>query len=367
MRKTIGVLFIIISLVLGIVVYFAWGVQTTLLKSEPWKASLREAKVYDRVLSDLTTRAINDPKQFGEVTGNSPLTAADISGIAQSVIPPAFLQEQVERTLDLVFDIVSSKVAFQQAQLVIPLQDIKHRLPVAVQDVLVKKIRALPICKAKQISEFEKYKSLEVSLPPCRPSNLDPQTIVGEAGKFDEVTKQIPDTIDLVAELKKQNAKPKESCPNSDPKKQEKAEPCKISTPVDFNEQIDKVQEIYSISQKVIYAASLIWVLFLIGTFLIFLPYPRRGFHWFAIALFCPSAVILASAIVGLHQLQAVQLSSPDPAQQFLQQLLFPVVKNLGSSLANKIETFAVIGIITAIVSFIVAFAFIKPVKKKKV
>lgn len=364
MRKTIGVLFILISLILGVVVLVAWGVQTTVLRSEPWKAALREAKVYDRILSDFATRAINDPKQFDGVSGNSPLTAEDISTIAQTVIPSAFLQEQVERTVDLIFAVVSNKTSFQQAELIIPLQDLKRRLPIAVQDVLVKKIRALPICTTKKILEFEKFKSLEGSLPPCRPSNLDPQTIVGEAGKFDEVTTQIPDSIDLVAELRKQSLKASEPCSGSDPKKKEKAEPCKTSTSVDIEQQINKIQEIYVISQNIIYVASFVWVLFLIGTFLIFLPFPRRGFHWFAVALFCPSAIVLASAIVGLHQLQAVQLSSSDPAQQFFQQLFFPVAQNLGTSLANRIETLAVIGLIATIVSFIVAYAFVKPAKK---
>jgi hypothetical protein len=366
MRKTIGVFFIIISFFLGLVVFVAWGVRTTVLQNEPWKASLREAKVYDRILSDLATRAINDPKQFNGVSGNSPLTAEDISSIAQTVIPPTFLQAQVERTVDLIFAVVSNKTSFEQAQLIIPLQDIKRRLPVAVQEVLVKKIQNLPICTAKQLSEFEKLKSLEGSLPPCRPSNLDPQKIVGEAMKFDEVTKQIPDTIDLVAEIRKQDSKADDSCLSSDPKQKENTEPCKNSTPLNLEKSINKIQEIYTISQNVLYVIGLLWALFLIGTFLIFLPHPRRGFHWLAIAIFCPSVAVVIGAILGLRRLQALQLSSADPAQQFFQQLFFPVVKNLGALLANRLETFAVIGIITAIVSFTVAFCFVKSHKNQK-
>ena len=204
MRKVLGVLLILISTIVGVVVLLGWGIRTSLLSSAPWKAGLRETRVYDRLLVEALPEIVAEKMVTDNVLEKAPLTPNDLVAIAQGTLSASFLQQQLERGLDVAFDLLHSRTSLSTTNFIIPLQDVKRQLPIAAQERLVARVQALPICVADQLKDFEKFKSLTDALPPCRPKGLDVAAIVRDSLKIDEITANIPATYDVVVELQKQ-------------------------------------------------------------------------------------------------------------------------------------------------------------------
>ncbi|RJO59787.1 hypothetical protein C4546_00255 [Candidatus Parcubacteria bacterium] len=341
MRRFLGIIIIILSFVLGLVVLLGWSVRLSILKSEPWKQALVQAKIYDNLLSDLTAQVLENGEFKTENLANLPITTTEITQALNSVVTPAFLQTQAEAILDLTFELLLSRTTLNQASLIIPLQDLKNRAPIVVQEILVEKIRKLPICTEAKLKEFAKYQNLDAGLPPCRPQDLDPQKIVGESLKIEEITKQVPDSIDLIKEIQKAPANSEN--PN-------------------FSQTIAQVQKFARQALQYHVLATLVWVVLLLGLFALFLPSLRRSFRWFSIAVFLPTFGLLVGSFVARDQIGKVVFSQEFSANLAGKSLEL-VIQNLASQLITQIQIVAGLGLVVSVVAFAIQFVW-PPLKK---
>jgi len=327
----------LLSTVLGIVVMLVWSVRVSLLSSQPWKNAFQQSKIYENILPDIITEAYNNPDTKKSITSDFPITSAELTDLLNATVPSNFLQTQVEKTLDLIFSLVTGKASLDTAKLEIPLQDIKNRLPVAAKELLIKKIKALPICTSQQINQFAKNNQL-TSLPSCRPKELDARAVVDESFSLAEVTDKIPDSVDLVAEIKK-------SSNNSSGQE----------SPV---QTVEKVQGMVELVFGLHLLVAIIWVILLLGLFAIFLPILRRSFHWFSIGLFIPTFILLIVSLVAKGQVVRIALPGSDSNSAILTKYFEPIFQNLGGQLITQLQIFALVGVIVSIVAFVIQFAW---------
>lgn len=337
MRKVLGVFFILLSTILGVGVLLGWSIRTTLLSSEPWKASLREARVYDRLLVEALPEIVADKLVTDNVLEKAPLTPNDLVAIAQGTISTSFLQQQIEHGLDVAFDLLHSQTTLASTDFVIPLQDIKRRLPIAVQERLVARVQALPVCTSAQLKDFEKFKSLTDALPPCRPKGLDVQAIVRDSLKVDQITENIPATFDISAELQKQ-----------------RTTDGKAKT---LEQQVAAVQEKVQFIFQTHGYLTLTWVVLLLGLGALFIPHWRRVVQWFAVGLFIPSLFVTIGTLVARGMLPD-HITVADRQAQVLVTILQPVLASLVQT--TSLRTLLISGACAAgaVVTFILAYSF---------
>lgn len=337
MRKILGVLFVLLSTVLGIAVLLGWSIRTSVLSSEPWKAALREARVYDRLLVEALPEIANESFTTAGVLENAPVTPADIVAVAQGTISAPFLQEQVERALDVAFDVLQSRTTLAAADLVIPLQDIKRKLPLAVRERLVARVQALPICTTAQLKDFEKFKSLTDALPPCRPKGLDVQAIVRDSLKVEQITENIPATFDVAAELQKQRAAD--------------------GSATGVAEQVALVQEKAQFIFQTHGYLTLAWIVLLLGLGALFIPRWRRSVQWFAIGLFIPSALVCIGTLIARGMLPENFIVA-DRQAQLLINIGQPVLAALVHT--TSVRTLLISGACVAVAAaaFVLSFSF---------
>lgn len=337
MRKILGVFFVLLSTVVGVGVLLGWSIRTTLLSSEPWKASLREARVYDRLLVEALPEIASESFTTEGVLENAPVTPADIVAVAQRTITASFVQAQVERGFDVVFDLVHNRSTLATTSFVIPLQDVKRMLPSAVQERLVARVQALPMCTAAQVKDFEKFKTLTDALPPCRPKGLDVQAIVRDSLKVDEIAENIPATYDVGAELLKAR---------------------QVGGNVQSIEQrIAMVQEKAAFILQIHGYLTLAWVVLLLGLGALFIPHWRRVVQWFAIGLFVPSAIVTVGTLVARGMLPD-RITVADRQAQVLVNILQPVLASLVHTTSLRVLLMGGACVAGAIVAFVLAFAF---------
>ncbi len=337
MRKVLGVLFLLLSAVLGVAVLLGWGIRTSLLVSEPWKASLREARVYDRLLVEALPEIVSDALVTENAVADAPLTTKDLVTVAQRTLTAPFLQQQVENGFDVVFALIHGRATLATTHFVIPLQDIKRQLPVAVQEQLVARVQALPICTEAQLKDFEKYKSLTAALPPCRPKSLDVQAIVRDSMKVDEIAANIPATYDVIAELQKQRASDGQS--------------------TTLAQRVADVQERVQFGFHAHGYLTLAWILVLLGLGALFIPHWRRVVQWFAIGLFIPSAIVTGGTLFARGLLPDHFTAADRTAQVFLN-LAQPVAASLIHTASLRLLLLGGVGVGIAAILFTLAFAF---------
>lgn len=337
MRKVLGVLFLLLSAVLGVAVLFTWSIRTSLLTSEPWKASLREARAYDRLLVEALPEIVADKVVTDNVLEKAPLTPSDLIAVAQSTLTATFLQEQVEHALDAAFALAQGRTTLASSEFVIPLQDIKRRLPIAVQDRLVARLQALPICTTAQVKDFDKFKTLTDALPPCRPKGLDVQAIVRDSLKVEEITANIPATYDVIAELQKQRT--------ADGKTQTPAQ------------QVAAVQEQVQFAFRIHWYVTLAWIALLLGLGALFIPHWRRVVQWFAVGLFIPCALLVVGTLVGRGVLPD-HFTASDRPTQVLANIAQPVAASLVHAASFRLLVVGGSGAALAAVLFTLAYAF---------
>jgi len=363
MRKFLGVLFILLATLVSIPVMLAWTVRTTLLTSGPWKSALAEARVYDRALQELPVIILSDPEKLGKAVAQTPLPAADIAGAIQAILPATFVQTQVEKALDLGFALLHGTVRWADASLIVPLQDIKRRAPVEIENLLVKRVQALPTCTASQLKAFQQRQDLAGGLPPCKPKGVDARALVSASVPVKDLASAIPDTFDVVAEVKKSAAK-NQNCPTGDVQASAYTGNAPGCAPQkDIATVLDEVHAKRDQAFAIHLAATLLVVLFLLGTFLLFLPRLRLSFRWFGAGLFIVGLLNLALAIAGRTQLSRSLPAPADQLGQALMSIFLPVGRNLGSQLVDRLTLYAGAAIGLGIIAFAVSYVW-KPKAK---
>lgn len=337
MRKVLGVIIILISTIVGVGVLLGWGIRTSLLSSEPWKASLREARVYDRLLVEALPDIVADKMVTDNILENAPLTPNDLVAVVQGTISDTYLQQQVEHGLDVAFDLLLSRTTLATTNFVIPLQDVKRQLPIAVQERLIARVKALPICTADKVKDFEKLKSLTNSLPPCRPKELDVVAIVRDSLKVDEITANIPATYDVGAELQKQRSTDTNS-----------------KTP---GQQVGELQSRVQFIFQIHWYLTLAWVVLLLGLGALFIPHWRRVVQWFAVGLFVPCVLLVVGTLIGRGFIPEHYTVS-DRSAQVLANIIQPVAESLVHTASLRLLLLGGAGVALAIVLFTLAYSF---------
>ncbi|MEK7640032.1 MAG: hypothetical protein AAB424_02755 [Patescibacteria group bacterium] len=337
MRKVLGVLLILISTIVGVVVLLGWGIRTSLLSSAPWKAGLRETRVYDRLLVEALPEIVAEKMVTDNVLEKAPLTPNDLVAIAQGTLSASFLQQQLERGLDVAFDLLHSRTSLSTTNFIIPLQDVKRQLPIAAQERLVARVQALPICVADQLKDFEKFKSLTDALPPCRPKGLDVAAIVRDSLKIDEITANIPATYDVVVELQKQ-----------------RTADSNVKTPA---QQIVAVQEQAKFIFQIHWYLTLAWIVLLLGLGALFIPHWRRVVQWFAVGLFIPSMLLIVGTLIGKGMLPN-HFTVSDRSAQVLANIAQPVAASLVHTVSLHMFMYSGAAAALAVILFTLAYSF---------
>lgn len=364
MRKFFGVLCIILGLFTSVPVLVASSLRSTLLESAPWKASLAEARVYERALDELPVIIFSDPKSLGDAVTSTPLSAADMASVVKAVIPKNLLQQTVEQSLDLTFALIHGDTQWEQASLIVPLQDIKNRAPVEIQNVLVKKIQALPTCTDAQLKTYEQRKGLDGVLPPCKPKGVDVSALVRTSVPLQEIRKAIPESIDVIAEIRK-NAGKLQPCTGGNTVQASAyggEQPCQ--QPQDISSSITKVQDIVTQAFKYHLLLMLVSIAFFLGSFLIFLPNVRQSFRWLGVGVSIAGLSNLSLALEARRMLSQDLSEQTDQLGQALQSIMLPVARNLGSQLLQRYLLEALVMLLLGIIFFAVSYAWKpKPVK----
>ncbi len=363
MRRFWGVTIIAVLTLVGTLAILGWSIRTTALRSAPWKAALRDGRVYDRLITETFSSLVRDPGAFGEVFQNTPLSADDLTGLAQEVLTADYLQTQAENGLDVLFTLPYSRTGLADVTWVIPLQDIKRRLPSAVADVIEKKLAKLPVCTDKQLDAFEQEKKLTDGFPSCLPKGITAKSIVTQAGIVENIAKSIPDSVDVAADLRTRTFQ-KVQCAQTAPG--DAIQGC-IPEEVSFNvqTQVQGIQDAFRYLQTVHWVLTLLALALLVGIFTIFLPYLRRSTWWLGLAMVIPSLVVLGLASLGSALLVSIRPGGDDAAEKFIQSLIVPVVQSIGATAAERTLVFGGIGLAVGVACCIVAFAFPKPPPRK--
>ncbi|MFA6043162.1 MAG: hypothetical protein WCV85_02490 [Patescibacteria group bacterium] len=363
MRRFWGVTIIAVLAVVGTLALIGWSIRTTALQSTPWKAALRDGRVYDRLITETFSSLVRDPGAFGEVFQDTPLSADDLTVLAREVLTADYLQTQTENGLDVLFALPYSRTGLADVTWIIPLQDIKRRLPTAVADVIEKKLAKLPVCTEKQLDAFEQEKTLTDGFPSCLPKGVSAKSIVTQAGIVEDIASSIPETFDVAADLRSRAFK-KVQCSSTAP--EDPNQGC-VPEEVTFNvqTQVQGIQDALRYLQTLHWTLTILALALLTGIFTIFLPHLRRSTWWLGLAMVIPSLVVLGIASLGSALLVSVRPAGDDPAEKFVQSLVVPVVQSIGTLAAERALVFGGIGVAVGIACCILAFAFPKPPPRK--
>ncbi len=363
MRRFWGVTIIAVLTVVGTLALLGWSIRTTALRTAPWKAALRDGRVYDRLITETFSSLVRDPGAFGQVFQNTPLSADDLTGLAQEVLTADYLQTQTENGLDVLFTLPYKRTGLAEATWVIPLHDIKRRLPNAVAEVIEKKLAKLPVCTDKQLDAFEQEKKLTDGFPSCLPKGVTAKSIVTQAGIAEHIASSIPENVDVAAELRNRTYK-KVQCVQTAPG--DATQGC-APEEVSFNvqSQVQGIQDAFRYLQTVHWTLTILALALLAGIFTIFLPHLRRSTWWLGLAIAIPSLVVLGIASLGSALLVSVRPGGNDPAEKFIQSLVVPVAQSIGAAAAERALVFGGIGLAVGVACCIVAFAFPKPPPRK--
>ncbi len=272
MRNALSTIAVLLAIVVGAPVLVVWSVRTTVLESAPWQDALRQARVYDRAYDEFLPEVVGNVQKDDSTFASIPLGTDDLVEIVKESIPPAFVQEQVERALILAFDVVQRRASPEALSFTIPLQDVKRRVPIAVQDKLVEKLEALPDCTDATLREYEKRKALEDVLPPCLPKGTNVRALVEEEVSVAKLAANIPDTFDLGQELRAaQGASGKNGLAI-----------------------LERVQDMTRLAFLVHVILTGFWLALVIGAGAWQLPKIRRALQWLGVSLLLTGACTIA-------------------------------------------------------------------------
>lgn len=146
------------ALLLAVLVF--WHVEGTFLSSEFWKGQLRQADMYRFLTEELPGTLLEEADTFQE---DAPLTGEDVAVLIRDVVPPSWLQEQVEGALDQLFPFLTGDTG--GFTIVIDLRDRKTALAESAGRFLEAKYLALPTCGPQEVP-------LGGGLPRCRPTGV---------------------------------------------------------------------------------------------------------------------------------------------------------------------------------------------------
>jgi len=167
------------------------------LKADFYKGQLRDGNFYERVYTDVMPEIKGLPDYYGGIS----ITQQEANQLIRQIIPPQWLQEQVEPALDSAIPWIRSDT--DELNLVIDLRPAKQRAHVAVLQFASQKLDNLPegpLPDLEQVAGGEFPPSL-----PGKPASPDRQAMVQQAVALltpyvDANIDKAPDKLDLIQE-----------------------------------------------------------------------------------------------------------------------------------------------------------------------
>jgi hypothetical protein len=171
-----------------------------LLKEDFYKSQLRHANFYERVYTDVMPEIKDLPSYYGELV----ITEQERDQLIRKIIPPQWLQEQVESALHSAMPWLRSET--EELNVVIDLVPAKQRAGPVVLQFVSQRLTSLPECPLGQEPDLSHVAYGE--FPDClpeRPNSAERETLVNQV--IPMVTPYIsqnindaPDKVDLVQE-----------------------------------------------------------------------------------------------------------------------------------------------------------------------
>ncbi|MCL5959318.1 MAG: hypothetical protein M1358_08360 [Chloroflexi bacterium] len=196
LKRFLAVILGLMFVVLLPVALLVLAAQGLLLAPDFYKQQLVKTDTYSRAYAELLPSLVDEiepPKDL-------PLTKEDIGELMKRLVPESFVRAQTEKIIDEVFaGLTSSQDAFQ---IVVPLKEIRQRIPDEVVTVLEKKLADLPPCS----EPFSLASPLPQGFPTCIPPGVGVEAFRAQfrvlaATELRKASENLPDSIDLTSQF----------------------------------------------------------------------------------------------------------------------------------------------------------------------
>ncbi len=182
MRTAGSILLLIILVPASVVVFFVYSMTTNVLTAAFFKDELVRQRVYDLAREQLAI-------QIGKINlVGMPVTAEELQHLAQRALPAAWLQQNVESTLDRAFAWLNGP---EGTALALPINFAapKAELAAGVDALLISTFPRLPVCAAGNPGTLCRVQGMTVDAlkDMLRQQGIDLHAIIG----------QLPDSFDL--------------------------------------------------------------------------------------------------------------------------------------------------------------------------
>jgi hypothetical protein len=333
-RKIIAFLLLLIFVFLAPLMLYALNFKSIAFNPDFYKEELRKHNVVDKIVDVIIRNIVSEAraeKKHPEVF----LDEGELKRALMEVAPSSWLRVQVEGGIYAFFAWLWSEE--ELPIIIIPLKDVKGRMPGAIDGFLERTLRKLPECKPGQMpfAPGEEF-------PSCIPLGPMGEALIREMklrlrGEMDKFLPRIPDEINLADFIKKR--KP------------------------ELVDNLTRFRRILQVASLALYGgiAAVFVLLILIALFAA--TSLRSMLRWVGSALFLVGAIALTPAVF-LPQLSEGAFSQISRAEQFkeipfeLLKLVLNILKDFVDAFASQIKVQAAIvlgiGIMLIILSLIV-------------
>ena len=172
--------------------------ERKLVKADFYKDQLRDSNFYERVYTDVMPEIKDLPSYYAGLD----ISAQERDQLIREIIPPQWLQQQVESTLDTAIAWLRSDI--EELNLTIDLRNVKAEAPSLVLQFVRQKLNGLPECAPGQLPDLSRITSGE--FPDCmpeKPGSSERQAVFEPympelASYVNDAIALAPDKLDLI-------------------------------------------------------------------------------------------------------------------------------------------------------------------------
>jgi len=205
-RRFLAVVLASLFLVLAPFALLAVAVQALLLDPSYFKQQLVEIDAYPHVYAEVVpalTKSVRLPQGL-------PFDDQDVESLVRRAVPESFVRAQTEKAIDDLYAVMTSEK--ERLEIVVPLAEIKQRIPDDVVAILDDKLAKLPPCSEATpglsgLSQQSLSNQGEpIGLPTCLPSGVIGESLKSvirqrAAMEAASIASGLPDSIDLVTRI----------------------------------------------------------------------------------------------------------------------------------------------------------------------
>ncbi|MFQ6000075.1 MAG: hypothetical protein ACE5LG_00225 [Anaerolineae bacterium] len=202
MRKFLTFLVVLLFIILAPLTIYLFNLQRVLLNPDFYRLQFQKHDLYEQVIV-LGAQFAVGLSQGGEgEMGPLPMTEEEIEEALREIVPPSWLERQIERNIDAFFSWLSSDEEYPALRF--PMRDIKERVPEVAPRLLIQIWDRLPVCPegVPPLGEEEPF-------PSCRPQGMTRDELMSEMmPQVEEGLKDfladVPDEISLEKALREE-------------------------------------------------------------------------------------------------------------------------------------------------------------------